>query len=641
MCGIVGLASQSPIAQPDLLVVMRDEMRHRGPDDAGAWWSPDRRVGLATRRLAIIDLTPGGHQPMADGSGAVWITFNGEIYNYLDLRRELEARGHRFRTASDTEVILEAYRAWGVECLSRLNGMFAFGLYDIVARRLFLARDRAGEKPLFYRLAPGQLMFASELKALMANPAFPRELDLRALDYYLAYGYVPGEMCILKGVRKLPQGHAMTYDLETDTTRVWRYWQLPPPPVAADASFDDLTAVLEGLLEDSVRRQLVADVPVGILLSGGIDSSLVTAMAARVSSAPVKTFTISFPGHGAYDEGPYARLVAAHLGTEHTEMVAEPATVELLPTLARQYDEPMTDSSMVPTYLVSRLIREHATVALGGDGGDELFGGYPHYGLIQRGERLRRLLPALLRGLAGAAASRVLPVGVPGRNHLIGFAADLSHSIAHVNLYFDDRTRRRLLAPVTEHRAWPKAAPETYRAGLCVPTYSLLRQATEADFRTTMVDAYLVKVDRASMLNSLEVRAPWLDYRIVEFAFGRVPDTLRATATERKILPRLLAQRLLPPSLDLARKQGFSMPLERWFRGEWGAYVEDVLRQADPRLFDQRVIQGLIAGQRRGYANTARLFALTMFELWRREYQVVLPDGSYAEERPYVEAATP
>jgi asparagine synthase (glutamine-hydrolysing) len=433
MCGIVGMAVRSPVGQPDVLTVMRDALVHRGPDDAGVWWAPDRRVGLANRRLAIIDLSPGGHQPMADVSGQLWITYNGEIYNYLDVRRELEGHGHRFRTASDTEVILESYRAWGLDCLSRLNGMFAFGLYDSVARRLFLARDRAGEKPLFYWHEPGRLVFASELKALMANPAFPRDLDLQALDYYLAYGYVPGDMCILRGVRKLAQGQAMTYELETDVRRGWRYWQLPEPPRVTRESPDDMSRELEGLLEDAVRRQLVADVPVGVLLSGGIDSSLVTAVAARVSSAPVRTFTVSFPGHAAHDEGPYARLVAEHFGTRHTELAAKPATVELLPTLARQYDEPIADSSMVPTYLVSRLIREHAKVALSGDGGDELFGGYHHYRWIQRGAQLRRVVPGPVRRLIGTA-SRLLPVGLRGRNHLMAFGGDTRANIAHVNL---------------------------------------------------------------------------------------------------------------------------------------------------------------------------------------------------------------
>ncbi len=620
MCGIVGSVSQSPIADHDLLIRMRDAMRHRGPDDAGVWWSPDGCVGLAQRRLAIIDLSPGGHQPMLDASGELCISFNGEIYNFQDLRRELEARGHRFRTASDTEVILEAYREWGDDFIQRLNGMFAFALYDLKRRRVLMARDRAGEKPLFYCHTEGRLIFASELKALMADPTFLRVLEGEALAYYLAYGYVPGDKCILKGVHKLPPAHALAFDLNTNRLRIWRYWQLPDPPNGQTASAPELLEELEALLLDSVRMRMIADVPVGVLLSGGIDSSLITAMAARISSKPVKTFTISFPGHGTYDEAPYARMVAQHFGTEHIEMEAEPATVELLPQLARQYDEPMADSSMIPTYLVSRLIRQHATVALGGDGGDELFGGYPHYSWVQWQERVRGFIPRGLRRAVGTGAARWLPPGFKGRNYLIGFSADLVQSLAHVNVYFDAITRERLLAPMR----FQGHAVDAYKERLCISGYSPLQQATRLDFQTTMVDAYLVKVDRASMLNSLEVRVPWLDHRLVEFAFGRVPDSLKATESERKILSRRLAERLLPRELDLKRKQGFSMPLDAWFKGEWGKYVEDVLRQADPNLFDQPVIHRLIADQRRGYANTARLFALTLFELWRREYQVTM-----------------
>ncbi|MGE3540336.1 MAG: asparagine synthase (glutamine-hydrolyzing) [Candidatus Tectimicrobiota bacterium] len=622
MCGIVGLASQYSTICPDMLLKMRDTMRHRGPDDAGLWLSDDRRVGLAQRRLAIIDLSPAGHQPMSDMTGQLYITFNGEIYNYQALRRELESCGHHFRTASDTEVILEAYRAWGTQCLQRFNGMFAFALYDSVTHRLFCARDRAGEKPLFYRHAAGVLAFASELKALMADPACPRQVDADALNAYLTYGYVPGKQCILNGVAKLLPGQAMSYELDTNTLRTWTYWELPTPAVHKAQTAAELQEELAALLLDSVRLRLHADVPVGILLSGGIDSSLVTAMAARVASQPVKTFTIAFPGHQAYDEGPYARLVAQHFGTEHTELVAEPAAVELLPDLARQYDEPLADHAIVPTYLVSRLIRQYATVALGGDGGDELFGGYPHYSFLQQQQRFRRLIPPVARAWAGLAAARLLPMGFRGRNHLIGFAADVPHSIAHINMYFDAQARRRLLAPFWQQGGQTGAEPEKTRRQLCMPGHSPLQQATAVDFQSLMVDDYLVKVDRASMLASLEIRVPFLDHRIVEFAFSRVPDVLRATTTARKILLRHLAQSLLPSTLDLTRKQGFTMPLSAWFQGSWGEYMSTVLREACPQVFDQRMIQSLITGQRRGYANIQRLFALTMFELWRREYHV-------------------
>src|SRR5947209_10557356 len=328
MCGIVGMARSKERVNLALIETMRDTMTHRGPDDRGSWSSDDGRVGFGHRRLSIIDLSPKGHQPMRSRDGNVCITFNGEIYNFLELRADLQRLGYTFDSESDTEVLLAAYAEWGTDALARLNGMFAFAMYDSLRKRLFVARDRAGEKPLFYRHADGGFAFASELKALMADPALQRRIDLQSLNHYLAFGYVPGERCMLEGVRKLPQAHALTYDLDDNALHVWRYWRLPEPSsngeVISAERGDELVDELHALLKDSVRRQMIADVPVGILLSGGVDSSLVTAMAASVSSRPVKTFTISFPGHGAYDEAAHARLVANHFGTDHSELVREP-----------------------------------------------------------------------------------------------------------------------------------------------------------------------------------------------------------------------------------------------------------------------------------------------------------------------------
>ena len=407
---------------------------------------------------------------------------------------------------------------------------------------------------------------------------------------------------------------------------VWAWWKLPEGDFNQAVSPGDLESELESLLEDAVKKQLVADVPIGILLSGGMDSSLVTAMAARGATKPLKTFTISFPGHEGFDEGPYARLVARHFGTEHVELAAEPATVDLLPTLAKQYDEPIADSAIVPTYLISRMIRQHATVALSGDGGDELFGGYPHYNWILREESLKSFVPKTLRRGIGAAAKR-LPMGFRGRNRLRGLSVSLPERIAYVNLYFDAQARRRLLLPDATRALGGAPSPEDYRAALCQWGRTPLEMATAVDFQTTLADGYLVKVDRASMLASLEVRAPMLDYRVIEFAFGRVPDALRATRCRRKILLCKLARRFLPSALDLKRKQGFTMPLDSWLQGRWGRYVESVLREADADLFDRREVLRVLESQRKGYSNAQRLFALVMFELWRREYRVSLPSA--------------
>ena len=618
MCGIVGFAGRVPIA-PEQVAMMRDTMTHRGPDDCGLWTCGDGSVALAQRRLAVIDLSPGGHQPMADTTERIQVVFNGEMYNFQEVRKELEAAGHQFHTASDTEVVIAAYVAWGESFLEHVGGMFALALYDENKRTLYLARDRAGEKPLFVWQTESRIVFASELKALFALPEFPRRLDYSALEHYLAFGYVPRDLCMIAGVRKLLPGCVLRYHVDTGRTHSWRYWDLPELDSHADTrSANDLTDELHELLRNAVRRQLVADVPVGILLSGGVDSSLVTAIAASVSSRPVKTFTISFPGHARHDEAPYARIVARHFATEHVELPAEEASRSLLPQLIRQYDEPIADSSAIPTFIVSRLIRQHATVALGGDGGDELFGGYPLYVWVSRIARAQSVIPFPLRNAVGRLA-RALPVGTRGRNYAVALGSAGFQTLRRTALFFDEEWRRRLLVSGGVGRT-----PEDLRVELTAGARSLVQGMQRIDFRSYMVDDILVKIDRASMLASLETRAPFLDPSVIEFAFGRVPDRLKATVNGRKILLRLLAARLLPPELDLQRKQGFAIPLSAWFAEDWGPMMRAVLAEADPAVFRRSAISDLFARQARSGNQLARLYALTVFELWKREYRVEL-----------------
>ena len=420
-------------------------------------------------------------------------------------------------------------------------------------------------------------------------------------------------------MKKLPAAHVLTYDINAQEVHICRYWSLPEPP-STTAFTEELLSEFEALFEDSVRRQLIADVPVGILLSGGIDSSLVTAMAARVSAKPVKTFTISFPGHAAEDESGYARLVARHFGAEHTELAAEPASIDLLPQLARQFDEPMADSSMVPSYLVSRLIRQHAIVALGGDGGDELFAGYQTYREIQKDARFYRI-PSVARKMIGWGATHLIPVGMKGRHRLMGLSGDFANNAIYYNVMFDPYTRARLVPALGDSSTRTLDDKRKYLN----PAYTPLQQITRMDFQTRMVDDYLVKVDRASMLASLETRAPFLDYRLVEFAFGRVPDHLRATTQELKILPRMLAKKLLPSNLDINRKQGFSIPLEAWLKNEWSDYSREVLSEADESIFNRREVNSLFDSlNRRGISNKWRIFTILLFELWRKEYKATL-----------------
>jgi len=621
MCGIIGVASVSPIFDGGWLARGRDLMRHRGPDDGGEWWSADRCIGLGHRRLAILDLSPAGHQPMQDARGDLCIVFNGEIYNHAELRGDLRAKGHAFRTRTDTEVVIAAYREWGTDCLSRMHGMFAFALYDSRQRRLFMARDRAGEKPLFYAFAQDTLRFASELKGLMADPGFPRRIDSDALDCYLALGFVPGERCMLQGAKKLPPAHALVFDLNSRELRIWRYWELPQfNATATETPVDEaeLLAELETLLENAVRRQLVADVPVGILLSGGVDSSLVTAMAVR-STPRVSTFTIRFPGFDEFDETEHARLIARHFGTRHVELAAADSKVDILPLFARQFDEPMVDSSMIPTYLISRLVREHCTVALGGDGGDELFAGYRQYDRLLWLQQRLGGLPRCLRSAAAKAALAVLPVGFTGRTWMQALGEDLRSGLPLVASLFDRATRARLMS---ERGAWVAAA-ERIREERVPKSSDLLQRATRMDFANYLAEDILVKVDRASMLNSLEVRAPMLDCHLIEFAFGKVPSRLKATASRRKILLKKLAARILPAAFDRERKQGLSIPLGSWLQfGPWQDYFREVLLDSGDTIFERKAVSRLFHGQAKGRMNSERLFALVLFELWRREYRV-------------------
>lgn len=619
MCGIIGIISKNPVQDKAILKIARDTMQHRGPDDAGEWWSEDGRVGLAHRRLSIIDLSPLGHQPMKSSEGDICIVFNGEIYNYRELKKELEQKGYRFSSNSDTEVILNSYKEWGRDCLSHLNGMFAFVLFDKKKNFAFGARDRAGEKPLFYSIKNNTLCFSSELKGILNSNFVDRKINPNALDCYLGMGYVPGDLCIIQGVKKLPPAHAMEFDLNSGSFKVWKYWSLPEY-VVSEKSETDLLKELEELLEDSVKRQLISDVPVGILLSGGVDSSLVTAMASR-SNSKIKTFTIRFPGYGKYDETEHARLIARHFGTEHIELEAEESTVDLLPLLARQFDEPIIDSSMIPTYLVSKLIRKYCTVALGGDGGDELFGGYGHHSsLIWQQKKIGALPLNLIRNPISKLAEISLPIGYKGRNWLQGLGTDFEKGLPQITAYFDRSSRKNLMKrdyslPLSSEKIREKRIPRTN---------DILQRATRMDFETYLPEDILVKVDRASMLSSLEVRAPILDYRIIEFAYKYVPSFLKANEQgEKKILMKRLCSKVLPPEFDKKRKQGFSIPLASWLqKGTWKDYIYDILLNSKDSFFDKKFVSGLLEGQARGRSNSERIFSLVMFELWQKEYAI-------------------
>lgn len=614
-------------------------MEHRGPDAAGFWESPDSRVCMGHRRLAIVDLDTRSNQPMAlsvrdgvisvrlPGSGdeggiaRLVITFNGEIYNWRSLREKADKEARRsglvihWQTQSDTEVLLVAWLLWGPECLSKLNGMFAFAIWDREVRALFFARDRAGKKPLFFRRSSMEIAWASEIKALLEFPEASRNLDRNALWRLLSDGYSGFSETVLEGVEQLAPGRWARFDLQSGDWCEDVYWTLPEFDRACAVEGKPAEEQFEAILEDSVRLRLEADVPVGILLSGGVDSSLITCAASRLKP-DLKTFTVTFEGHGSYDESAHARLVADELGTDHHELKAESVGPEILDDLVPLFDHPFIDSSVIPTFLVSRLIRQHCTVALGGDGGDELFGGYAHLlmnlATRKRGARVPRILLSFLTEAAG----RFLPTGFRGRNALLCMEKIRSGHL-HGERIFDRFALRRVLNPGLWQNG--EAGTAAKPADAWNDPASIIDHILRDDFAGSLACRMLPKVDRASMAASLEIRSPMLDCRLIDFAFGQLPVSEKTSGNRLKILPKKVLTRKIP-KLEIERKQGFSAPVASWIRGPWRARIEEILHDAP--WFRPREIQRLLRTQDRGGSNSERLFALAMLELWRRKYRI-------------------
>jgi asparagine synthase (glutamine-hydrolysing) len=621
MCGIVGYAGRPGALAANLLAAMRDTIAHRGPDDTGIWSNSDGSVVLGHRRLAIIDLSSAGAQPMKSANGTGIVVFNGEIYNHEELRRELAAGGVRFTGRSDTEVLLAAYDAWGEQCVARLRGMFAFAIYDQTRRVLFLARDRAGEKPLYWAEHRGGLVFASELKALMADPEFPRRLSPEGLAYYLSFGYVPGDKCILQGAHKLMPAHCLSWPLAGGAPAISRYWDLPPTRPDETSSVDELTDELQQLLTAAVGEQLIADVPLAVLLSGGVDSSVVAAIAAQTSQHRVRTFTVTLPNDPRLDESRFARSVAQHLGTDHVELPLDQSSADLIAKLAAQFDEPIADSSMIPTYLLAKTVSRHCKVVVGGDGGDELFGGYLSYQSALRREQLRSRLPDSARSLVAAAARGILPNGTKGRNPLMALKGTSADGIAQSAIWTDPADYSRVSPWLS--RQSQKYSPTRWRRDLVEEARGLPGAAMATDFRSYLPEDILVKVDRAAMLCSLEVRAPFLDRRVIEFAYERIPSRLQVTKQERKILLKRLAKRLLPPDLDIDRKQGFTIPISKWLTPEiLRVWSEDCREQIQSVLSDAAVER--LVRQRDKVAGEHSLYAAIMLTTWMRHYKVAI-----------------
>ncbi|HVH30694.1 MAG TPA: asparagine synthase (glutamine-hydrolyzing) [bacterium] len=617
MCGIVGILSLSgqPVAQNEIRA-MCAALIHRGPDDEGCYIG--HGVGLGMRRLSIIDLAS-GHQPICNEDGSVWVVFNGEIYNFRELRHELESRGHRFTSETDTEAIVHLYEEYGSHFVDRLRGMFAFALWDARRQQLVLARDRLGIKPLYYTESGGRLVFASELKAILQLPSIDRRLNWRAVQHLFTWSTTPATESILEGIRKLEPGHVLIAR-HGNAPRLERYWDVrfAPDYGRSEAYFLER---LQELLYETVRLHLVSDVPLGAFLSGGIDSSSVVAMMARAGSRPIKTFSIGFADQD-YSELAYARLVADAFGTDHHELVLEPDVIKDLDNLVWFLDEPFGDSSAIPTYMVSKLAAQHVTVVLSGDGGDELFAGYDRY-LVEERERRFRFIPDPLRG-ALRTMTTLLPAGLRGRNFLRHILLPYPERYLDTVALFGKAKQRTLFRPdvlelVTGHDPW--GAPARWLSDGGDHWLSALQNL---DLHTYLPLDILTKVDRMTMAHSIEARPPLLDHKLVEFAATIPPDLKLHRGVTKSIFKRALRGILPDPVIDRP-KRGFAIPLGRWFRGQLHQFVRELLLSETSRrrgIFNPGYVEDLIRRRARGRALDLdlELWTLISFELWCRTF---------------------
>jgi asparagine synthase (glutamine-hydrolysing) len=627
MCGIVGIVGREDRQVSEgLLSRMCEAIRHRGPDEDGFY--REGAVGLAMRRLAIIDLK-GGQQPIHNEDRSAWIVFNGEIYNYRELRAELEKLGHRFYTDCDTEVIVHAYDRYGAECPKYLRGMFAFAIWDERTEELLLARDRVGKKPLLYAHLDGQLVFGSEFSALLLHPDISREIDRRALHYYLNFMCVPAPLTAYRDIRKLEPGHTLRYRPRDGRIKMERYWQ-PDFSHKLKLSEEEAGERAVEILREAVRVRLMSEVPLGAFLSGGIDSSAVVALMSEQSSAPVKTFSIGFEEQD-FSELHHARRVAEHVGAEHHEFIVRPNAMEVLPTLVEHYGEPYADSSAIPTYYVARETRRHVTVALNGDGGDECFAGYERYAAMQLAEKYHRVVPAALGRSLIDRAVELLPAPANNRTR-VGRVKRFMRAAAlpKIERYlrwtsvFDREAQRELYS-----ESFRRETAQLDAAHFLAPWFAgvngsgLLDATLLADTMTYLPNDLLVKVDIASMAVSLEARSPFLDHHVIEFA-ASLPENYKLRGLTTKYLLKRVLKQLLPSENLERRKMGFGVPIGHWFRGEMQGFLRETLlseKALKRGLFNPAAVTRLVEQHTRGERNHEhQLWTLLMLELWFQRF---------------------
>jgi len=633
MCGIAGMfepeTTMSTTERREVLKRMCDRIEHRGPDDEGFY--VEGGVALGMRRLSIIDLFT-GHQPISNEDGSVWIVFNGEIYNYREIRDLLISRGHVFQTESDTEVIVHLYEDEGEACVERLRGMFAFAIYDKREQKLFIARDRVGVKPLHYAIVGNGIVFGSEIKSLLQHRAVNREVNFEAISDFFSYGYVPDPHSAFRGIEKLPPGHTLTFKDSRLTTRC--YWDFDYPernrePVREEGYYIER---LRELLAESVRLRLVSDVPLGAFLSGGIDSSTVVAMMAREMGRRVKTFSIGFT-ESSFDELDYARITARHFNTEHHEFVVTPDVCNIVEEIVWHHDEPFADVSSIPTYIVSKMAREHVTVALSGDGGDELFAGYKRY--LVDGERAKfERVPRFIRRGVMLPLSRALPRGAYGKNFLRNIALDGDERYVDSLSYFHEEKKRGLLSNEFLSAIRKHDSSEEFRRIYGAPaSRERIDHLLYLDSKTYLAGDIMTKVDRMSMAHSLEAREPLLDHKLIEFV-AQIPASLKLRGSETKSILKRAIRGLIPDEIIDRKKQGFDVPIQQWFKEDLRAMLLDTLTGSRARqrgYFKPGAVEAILDEHMRGRRDNSRhLWGLLTLELWHRQFIDRQPEAAYA-----------
>ena len=629
MCGITGWANLDSHTPPpegarELVRSMCERMVHRGPDSEGVFVTSG--IALGMRRLAIIDLVT-GEQPAFNEDRSVAVILNGEIYNYRELRADLEKRGHVFRSASDTEVLPHLYEEYGDEMVRELNGMFAFALWDSRRRRLLIARDRFGEKPLYWGVFENTLLFASEPKVLLAHPSVKPAVNLQALRQYLSFDYVPAPLSIYQGINKLPAAHKLT--LEKGRVEVEKYWKLSYKTAEPVPTEDEAAEQLRELMADAVRMRLVSDVPLGVLLSGGVDSSTVAALAVAASPEAVKTFSISF-AEASFDESAYARSVAKFLGTDHhEERLSSNLAANLVSEIGSWMDEPFSDPSLVPTYLLSRFTRKHVTVALGGDGGDELFAGYPMYAGLRWAEFYKRVPPSIRSAIVEPLV-RLLPVKTKNLSFdykALRFVTGAKYdAVARHHVWFGSFTpeeQARLLTPEALAATDGEIYAQARQIADECDNEDLVTRMQSVDTRLYLAEDILTKVDRASMAVSLEVRAPFLDPRVAEFA-ASLPGSYKLRGQKTKYILKKAVKEMLPPFVTRRGKKGFGVPVAEWLKVKLRPLARDLLSPERVRragVFNPEYVTRLQDEHERGVANHRKLlWTLLMFELWHESF---------------------